>query len=129
MDLSISTQYNNFQPQLNASSCDVNTCTISIQNNCPTTLTSNNYFDIVTLKIAPLGSFTYNLNCNITYNVAYFEYGGIILIFLATLVLILAANVGRWNAFGGYGIEYGYKMIALVTSSILIVGILSLYAP
>lgn len=129
MNLSITTQYNHFQPKINASSCTNNNCIINIQNNCPSPLTSSNYFDVVTLHIAPLGSFSYNLNCNISHNVTYFEYGGLVLIFFATMILILAANLGRWNSFGGYGIEYGYKMIALITSSILTVGILSLYTP
>ena len=37
--------------------------------------------------------------------------------------------MGRWNAFGGYGIKYEYKMILFVSISIVTVGLLSLYKP
>jgi hypothetical protein len=41
----------------------------------------------------------------------------------------MAASLSRWNSFSGYGIEYGYLMITLVSSSILTVGLLGIYAP
>ncbi len=51
------------------------------------------------------------------------------LIIVATVMLILATYMGRWNSFNGYGIQYGYKMIGFVTTSILTVGLLGIFKP
>jgi hypothetical protein len=104
LNLSVSTQYNRFQPVLNATQCSSSSCIIAIQNNCVFPLTNDNYFDIISINILPIGVFSYYLNCNINYNTTYFEYSGLILICLATLILTVATYLGRWNSFSGFGI-------------------------
>lgn len=131
LTLSVRTEYGHFSPSLNATNCPPSPssipCNIALSYNCPSSLSNSNYFDIISLSIPQINTFSFYLNCNIAFNNTSFEYSGLILICLATGILTLATQLGRWNSFNGYGIKYGYKMIGFISSSVLIVGVLSLY--
>jgi hypothetical protein len=72
LSLSVSTQYGHFSPSINTTTCLLPSCTISLLYNCPSPLSNSNYFDIISLTILPLGTFSYYFNCNIGYNTTYF---------------------------------------------------------
>ena len=58
-----STVYNTFQPTISPVSC-VGDCTITITNNCPFHLNSENYFDILNIQVDSLPVMSYRINCD-----------------------------------------------------------------
>ena len=63
-NVSISTYYGHFAPSVGRLTCSGQSCTVPIYHNCPSNLNSNNYFDIIKLKVQNIGSFYYYLDCN-----------------------------------------------------------------
>lgn len=127
--ITVTTRYGRFAPSLSSTLCSQNTCSINVYNNCPTTISNDNYFDILTLTVGSLGDFTYSVNCNIAFNPTKFEWGQLIIIVAATAILGLSTLFARFNSFDGGGLEYNIKWILFVSGSVLFVGLLSLFLP
>ena len=118
--VSLTSQYGSFQPTLSVNSC-TGSCVIFVQNNCPTILDSNNYFDILHLQVSGLPNIYYKVQCNVDYVPATFQWGLFLLILFITVLITLSAYFSRAWSIGGRGIMVNYWMI-LALNIIWIVG-------
>ena len=103
-NVSVSSYYGHFKPTTGSLSCLGQKCTVPIYHNCPSKLSSNNYFDIVRLNVQNLGSFYYYLNCNQEYDPIYFEWGQILITICATIILVFTTLTARLESYNGSGI-------------------------
>ena len=121
------TIHKHFEPSISSSICQANGCSLTLNHNCGD-LHSTNYFDTVQLTFGDLGVLSYSLNCNEDYNPIHFEVSDLLLIFIAVILLMMAACLGRWNAFQGQGFEFDWKKSLIVAAGIIIMDVLSVFA-
>ena len=84
---------------------------------------------MVVLDISPLGTLSFDLNCNLTFNAIYFEWSTLLLILVATIILIISVLFGRLDSFNGTGVKYSLGVIITVAGSILTVGLFYMFIP
>jgi len=128
-NVTVSSYYGHFSPSVGIMNCSGSNCTVAIYHNCPTKLTSKNYFDIVKLNIQNLDTFYYYLSCNKDYEPVYFEWGQIIITLCATIILIFTTLTARLDAYNGSGLQFGVKWIIAAGAATFVIGILAIYLP
>lgn len=71
---------------------------------------------------------SYLVVCNQSFYPLVLWWGELVLTFVSFTVLILGAVLSRFNAFSGKGVVYGWKMVGIYNISIIVGGILVIFA-
>lgn len=107
ISITLLTQYGRFQPTISPTTCN-SSCLLTVMNNCPSDITSNNFFDILSIKVSGLPTATYKVWCDTSFRPASFQWGLFLIILLVTVIISLAALYSRAWSFGGRGIRLNY---------------------
>ena len=118
-NISYTTRFNNFVPQITPTSCSGN-CVVNITNNCPNPFSSYNYFDEINLSIGNLPTISYKVDCQDSFVPIVFQWGLFVLIILVTALMFSASYLSRCQSFNGVGVALGFKMLVGMTVLILV---------
>lgn len=124
----ISTQYGHFTPTLNTSSCS-GSCSITIWNNCPTAVTSSNYFDVLTIQLSGVPAVSYRVWCNQNYRPNTFQWGLFIIILGVTVLISLAAIYSKAWSLGGNGVNINYWIVGVLAILWIVGALMGAFIP
>lgn len=102
------------------------TCTVTVQNNCPSDIGQFNYFSILELQVQGLPApFAFYVLCNNSFSTNTFEWGLVILMVFCLVLIILTVVYSKAWSMGGAGIKINYWLVIAFWVVVAVEGVLA----
>lgn len=121
--VSLRSKYQSFSGSIAPNTCEQN-CLLSVANNCPADQSQEHGINMFTIEVGGLPPFSYMVDCSPATKYKPFEWGLLLIIVFAILIVTVASLHNRAASLNNLFIKIDYKIVAFLNLILVVCGVL-----